>query len=120
MNNDYDHAITTIAETLGGTVVSRTFKMYPDHFFDQENKAGPRRQPPTNAADPNRTSRAVPVSTDRPIIDWSSHRSCQPTPCIHCGQSAQLLDDISRPAHKVCAETALAQLLQTTDQESAA
>jgi hypothetical protein len=115
---DHDHAITTITETLGGTVVSLTFQMYPDRFFDQANGAGPRRQPVSKGAPIG--ERFPPAEPDRPIIDWSTHRtSGQPAPCIHCTRPALLLDDAGRPAHKVCAEAALAQLLQT-DQGSAA
>jgi hypothetical protein len=115
---DHDRAITTITETLGATVLSRTFQMYPDHFFDQENEPRPRRQPATKPA-PIGTP-LPPAEPDRPIIDWSSHRtSSRTSPCIHCGLPPLLLDDAGRPAHKVCAETALAQLLQT-DQGSAA
>jgi hypothetical protein len=112
MPNDHDHAITTITKTLGATVVSRTFQMYPDHFFYQENEAGPRRQPATRPV-PNGTP-FPPAEPDRPIIDWSTHRtSSKPAPCTHCKRPALLLDDAGRPAHKVCAETALTQLLQT-------
>jgi hypothetical protein len=62
-----------------------------------------------------------PINVDH-IINWNNsahwNRGRQ-QPCIHCRKPARLLDDIGRPAHKVCAETALGQLLQT-DQGSAA
>jgi hypothetical protein len=48
------------------------------------------------------------------IADWGDaahwNRGKQ-GPCAHCGKLALLLDDASRPAHKVCAQAALAALL---------
>ncbi len=56
----------------------------------------------------------APANLDRPIVDWSndSHWNRRGArPCVHCTTNTQLLDDRGRPAHKVCAERALARLL---------
>jgi hypothetical protein len=45
-------------------------------------------------------------------LDWtdSSHWDYSgPSPCRYCGQPTQLLDSGRHPAHKTCAEAALAQ-----------
>jgi hypothetical protein len=42
--------------------------------------------------------------------DWNSGKQVA---CLHWAKLALMLDDAGRPAHKVCVETALAQLLQT-------
>ncbi|MFE0376220.1 hypothetical protein ACFW1M_11655 [Streptomyces inhibens] len=46
-----------------------------------------------------------------PLLDWrdSSHWSSQPKPCRYCGFATQLRDSKRKPAHKSCAEEALAQ-----------
>jgi hypothetical protein len=51
----------------------------------------------------------IHLDWDNPI-HWNGGRR---QPCIHCERPAFLLDAAGRPAHKLCAETALAQLLQT-------
>jgi hypothetical protein len=113
MPDDHETAITTISETLGGKAVTRTFKMYPAHFFDRENEVRERRQPVTEAPD-----KPTPPPTELPQIpsdmrlDWKhDHWSSRRTPCIRCNRPALLLDDAGRPAHKTCAEMALAALL---------
>jgi hypothetical protein len=113
MPDDHERAITTISETLGGKVVSRTFKMYPPHFFDRENKVRERRQPVTEAPDkaalPPVELHGIPSDMR---LDWKhDHWASRPTPCIHCGRHPLLHDDAGRPSHKVCAESALAVLL---------
>jgi hypothetical protein len=53
----------------------------------------------------------------RPLLDWSTHWSGRrQAPCTHCHQPALLFDDARRPAHKVCAELALAALLGQSDE----
>jgi len=42
-------------------------------------------------------------------IHWNGGRR---QPCIHCGRLALLLDAARRPAHKVCAQAALAALIK--------
>ncbi|MCZ4514529.1 hypothetical protein O3Q52_41645 [Streptomyces sp. ActVer] len=46
-----------------------------------------------------------------PLLDWrhSSHWSWTPKPCRYCGKDTQLRDSKRKPAHKSCAEDALAQ-----------
>lgn len=46
-----------------------------------------------------------------PLLDWrdSSHWSSTPKPCRYCGQDAYTRDSKRSPAHKTCAEQALAQ-----------
>lgn len=48
---------------------------------------------------------------DPPLLDWrdSSHWSRTPRACRYCGKPTQLRDSKHKPAHKSCAETALAQ-----------
>lgn len=49
------------------------------------------------------------------LLNWRDrHWDSTPKPCRYCGQPTQLRDSKRHPAHKVCAETALA------EQESAA
>ncbi|WP_281905541.1 hypothetical protein [Streptomyces olivaceus] len=44
------------------------------------------------------------------LLDWrgSVHWSERPLPCRYCGAPAHLRDSRMKPAHKVCAEQALA------------
>ncbi|MGW0495078.1 hypothetical protein ACWD0Z_06445 [Streptomyces sp. NPDC003007] len=44
------------------------------------------------------------------LLDWrdSSHWSDRPLPCRYCGFPAHTRDSRMKPAHKVCAEDALA------------
>lgn len=53
------------------------------------------------------------------LLDWrdSSHWSERPLPCRYCGFPAHLRDGRMKPAHKVCAEEALA--LQAADAQAA-
>lgn len=46
-----------------------------------------------------------------PLLDWSdrSHWSHQQKPCRYCGGLTNLRDSKRSPAHKRCAEAALAQ-----------
>lgn len=46
-----------------------------------------------------------------PLLDWRdmSHWSWNPKPCRYCGRLTNLRDSKRSPAHKTCAETALAQ-----------
>ena len=46
------------------------------------------------------------------LLDWSSSRHWNydgPQLCRYCGKDAFLLDSAGHPAHKVCAENALAE-----------
>lgn len=45
------------------------------------------------------------------LLDWrdSSHWSRTPKPCRYCGKDAYTRDSRRSPAHKTCAEQALAQ-----------
>ncbi|MEU9861294.1 hypothetical protein AB0D99_10480 [Streptomyces sp. NPDC047971] len=45
------------------------------------------------------------------LLDWrdSSHWSHIPKPCRYCGQDSYTRDSKRSPAHKTCAEQALAQ-----------
>ncbi|MBP8536111.1 hypothetical protein [Streptomyces sp. MK37H] len=49
--------------------------------------------------------------TSPPLLDWRalSHWSWTPKPCRYCGQETNLRDSKRKPAHKVCAEIALAE-----------
>ncbi|MFC8271114.1 hypothetical protein ACFUJR_00935 [Streptomyces sp. NPDC057271] len=52
------------------------------------------------------------MTTDEaPLLDWrdSSHWSRTPKPCRYCGKDAYTRDSKRSPAHKTCAEQALAQ-----------
>ncbi|MFF9910650.1 hypothetical protein [Streptomyces sp. NPDC013457] len=46
-----------------------------------------------------------------PLLDWrdSSHWHHTPKPCRYCGKPAYTRDSKRSPAHKTCAEEALAQ-----------
>ena len=49
------------------------------------------------------------------ILDWNdaTHwNGGKQAPCIHCSRLALLLDDVRRPVHKVCAQAALAALIE--------
>jgi hypothetical protein len=50
-----------------------------------------------------------------PVLDWRhySHFADFPAACRYCGGDAHCRDDNGRPAHKVCAETALEQTPDT-------
>ena len=47
----------------------------------------------------------------QPILDWrdGKHYSNRALPCRYCGQPTNLRDSKGKPAHKICAEQALAQ-----------
>ena len=120
---DHERAITTATEMLAGEVISRTFTMYPAGFFDRENEVGERQQPVTEAPDkPALPPVKLPEIPSDMRLDWAHNHwsGARVTPCAHCGRPALLHDDAGRPAHKVCAEAALAELLQKTKGESAA
>lgn len=54
---------------------------------------------------------AEPAGRDPPrLLDWrdASHWSRTPKPCRYCGGLTNLRDSRRSPAHKVCAEIALA------------
>ncbi|MFG2404196.1 hypothetical protein ACGFR8_07630 [Streptomyces brevispora] len=53
------------------------------------------------------------------LLDWTDgrHWSQQTRPCRYCGQPTHLRDSHRAPAHKTCAETALAE--QVADQAAA-
>ncbi|HEX5567405.1 MAG TPA: hypothetical protein VFY14_10865 [Streptomyces sp.] len=46
-----------------------------------------------------------------PLLDWrdSSHWSTRERPCRYCDKPTHLRDSKRKPAHKTCAEQALAQ-----------
>jgi hypothetical protein len=46
-----------------------------------------------------------------PLLDWRdpSHYSYAARPCRYCGGDTHLRDSKKKPAHKTCAENALAQ-----------
>jgi hypothetical protein len=53
----------------------------------------------------------VPEFHEGQLLDWSSSAHWNydgPGPCRYCGEPTQLLDSRRHPAHKVCAEKALA------------
>lgn len=55
---------------------------------------------------------AGPVFRPGQLLDWVSSRHWNydgPAPCRYCGAAAFLLDSGRHPAHKTCAEDALAQ-----------
>lgn len=51
-----------------------------------------------------------PEYTPGQLLDWrdSAHWAWEPLPCRYCGQPTQLRDSKTKPAHKTCAEDALA------------
>lgn len=57
--------------------------------------------------------RAAPRPAYRPgqLLDWRnpSHWAWEDLPCRYCGTPTPLRDSHRKPAHKVCAEGALAQ-----------
>jgi hypothetical protein len=55
--------------------------------------------------------RAPPRPVPGGLLDWtdSSHWSWTAKPCRYCGNDTNLRDSKRSPAHKTCAETALAQ-----------
>jgi hypothetical protein len=60
-----------------------------------------------------RRRRAPPEPPPGGLLDWrdSSHWSWNPKPCRYCGIDTHLRDGKRSPAHKTCAEAALAQQL---------
>lgn len=42
-------------------------------------------------------------------LDWRSaeHHALRAEKCVHCGFKTRLRNEVHRPSHKVCAETAL-------------
>ncbi|NUS22719.1 MAG: hypothetical protein HOV92_00625 [Streptomyces sp.] len=58
-----------------------------------------------------RARRAPPDYTPGQLLDWTSSAHWDyegPQPCRYCGKPTQLRDSWRKPAHKTCAETALA------------
>ncbi|MEU8723558.1 hypothetical protein [Streptomyces antimycoticus] len=51
------------------------------------------------------------MTSPAPLLDWRSpnHWSWTPKPCRYCGHDTNLRDSKRKPAHKVCAEQAIAQ-----------
>jgi hypothetical protein len=58
-----------------------------------------------------RKRRRAPPSVPGGLLDWtdSSLWSCTANPCRSCANDTNLRDSKRSPAHKTCAETALAQ-----------
>jgi hypothetical protein len=57
------------------------------------------------------------------VLDWNDGQHWnggKQAPCIHCGRPALLRDDARRPAHKVCAQSALAALINQQNERTAA
>ncbi|MFI0934667.1 hypothetical protein ACH4RG_23455 [Streptomyces sp. NPDC021019] len=54
-----------------------------------------------------------PPVTGGALLDWtaSRHFALEARPCRHCGAPTHLRDENRRPADKVCAESALAEVL---------
>lgn len=56
---------------------------------------------------------SAPDSESEPVLlDWTDgriHWSNTPRPCRYCGRDTQLRDSKRKPAHKACAEAAIAQ-----------
>lgn len=52
----------------------------------------------------------VPPAGEPVLLDWrdSAHWSHTEKPCRYCGEPTQLRDSKHKPAHKTCAEQALA------------
>lgn len=50
------------------------------------------------------------MTAEPPLLDWRSSRHWAPDsrPCRYCAKPTQLRDSRRSPAHKVCAERALA------------
>ncbi|MFD4814832.1 hypothetical protein [Streptomyces sp. NPDC058418] len=57
------------------------------------------------------TARPRPQPPPTGLLDWrdSSHWSLQARPCRYCARPTNLRDSRKSPAHKTCAEAALAQ-----------
>jgi hypothetical protein len=56
------------------------------------------------------------------VLDWNggTHwNGGKQAACIHCSQAALLLDDVRRPAHKVCAQAVLAALINQRNERTA-
>jgi len=62
---------------------------------------------------------ADPAYVPGTLLNWSDrcHWSERPRPCRYCGFDTQLRDSHGSPAHKVCAEDALA--LQAAEAQAA-
>lgn len=52
----------------------------------------------------------APDAPELPVLDWRdpSHWSWEARPCRYCDKPTNLRDSRRKPAHKTCAETALA------------
>lgn len=56
------------------------------------------------------------------VLDWNDgrHWNSKRTACIYCGRLSFLVDDAGRPAHKTCAQSALAALINKRNEKAAA
>lgn len=56
---------------------------------------------------------AAPVTPEGVLLDWTAarHFAQDARPCWHCGAPTHLRDEDKRPADKVCAERARAEVL---------
>jgi hypothetical protein len=120
---NHERAVSVIEEQLGGKPVSGSFKLpfgsakiilhgieKRHHVDDETEDNEPTARKP---AGQNQNLRS------RPIVDWNTHwNNRRQAPCTHCRKPALLLDDAGRPAHKICAETALAQLLENKERQA--
>jgi hypothetical protein len=120
MPDDHERAITTISEMLGGKAISRSFKIpYGSakiilHGIERRYHSDETEVDETEDDKPTvrESAEQDQDQRNRPILDWSTHwNSRRQAPCTHCHQPAMLFDDAGRPAHKICAELALAALL---------
>ncbi|MET9197113.1 hypothetical protein ABZX60_27905 [Streptomyces olivaceus] len=89
---------------------------YEDSIGKTARVVSARRHPPATAVsdrDPtcHERTRGRPqlVMRPGPCLDWSSrsHWSNTTMPCQYCGHPSNMLDDLRRPTHKVCAEERL-------------
>lgn len=68
---------------------------------------------------PRRRQRRRPDPPPSGLLNWtaSTHWSERSRPCRYCGRPTQLRDSYRKPAHKTCAEAAIAE--QIADQAAA-
>jgi hypothetical protein len=116
----HDNAVHLIEEQLGGEATERTFKV-PFGSIKINLRGMPRRPQTTKATvDDGITLGKTHLDLDH-LIDWSDsyhYGHGKQLPCIHCKRPSYLLDDAGRPAHKICAETALAKLLKNPERQA--
>jgi hypothetical protein len=124
---DHERAESVIEGQLGGKPVSRSFKL-PFGSAKIVLHGLTRRQHLDNAAEEpeeyddlgvREVSQDQKLDLNRPIINWGPlNWNRRQVPCIHCNRPGLLLDDAGRPAHKICAETALAKLLRNPERQA--